>query len=119
MLFDEGDEYILERPGDFHRRSKGHPVVALTATPGSHGTEKVVLEELNFSVKLTPPKDLQQGQLKVDDEISLAAFTKMLSELEEPMLIFCNQEQIDSFKRDGAHFTNEQITGEDAGASQR
>ena len=49
-VFDEGDKPVMENPAEFDRVTKNHPVVLLTATPGTRAFEKMVLSFLNFKM---------------------------------------------------------------------
>jgi len=56
-IFDESDEFMLEELYEFHHLTKGCPVIALTATPGERGHEKLALTRLGFK-SFKPPKGL-------------------------------------------------------------
>ena len=49
FIFDESDVIMIETPLVFEKLIKGHPIIALTATPGDRPFEQQVFEALDFN----------------------------------------------------------------------
>ena len=118
IILDESDKFMMERPLEFDRLTKGHRVVALTATPGTRSQEKEVLDALDFKVRLSPPLELQMPHLRTDRTCTEAEFLQMLKTVGEPALIFLSKDQLHKFKpqveaaRGGKHYVDEEMIGE-------
>ena len=108
----------MERPLEFSKLIKSHPIVALTATPGKRTFEKEVLEALDFNVYLKPPIKLMLEPMRTEG-FTIDNFLSFLISSDQPMLIFCSEEQMKEYMKipvsvGARHFVNYEITGETA-----
>ena len=106
----------MERPLEFSKLIKSHPIVALTATPGKRTFEKEVLEALDFNVYLKPPIKLMLEPMRTEG-FTIDNFLSFLISSDQPMLIFCSEEQMKEYMKipvsvGARHFVNYEITGE-------